>query len=87
MAFLVDKEYQGTINGCAQGTISLREILEYVEEKSDGKIILSEEGDLAPYNGQVEYSINVQKAEALGYEFKYVRDWIYELLDSYILSM
>lgn len=57
------------------------------EEEFDGKIILSEDGDLAPYNGQVEYSINVEKAETLGYEFKHVRDWIYELLDSYILSM
>ena len=87
LAFLVDKEYEGAINGCAQGTISLREILEYVEKKSDRKMILSEEGDLAPYNGQVEYSVNIEKAKTLGYEFSHIHDWIYKLLDAYILEL
>ena len=34
MAFLVDKEVKGAINGSAEGTISIREIIDYVEKKT-----------------------------------------------------
>lgn len=30
MAYLVDKDIRGAINGSAEGTISIREIIEYV---------------------------------------------------------
>lgn len=84
MAFLIDKDFRGAINGCAKGTISLREIITYVEEKTGTKAILDENGDAAPYNGEPEYSINTDKAEALGFEFSTLQDWIYELLDYYV---
>lgn len=84
MAFLVDKDVKGAFNGCAEGTISLREIIDYVEKKTGAKAILDEAGDRAPYNGETEYSINTDKARALGYEFSVLKDWIYELLDYYI---
>lgn len=84
MAFLIDKDFRGAINGCAKGTISLREIITYVEEKTGTKAILDENGDAAPYNGEPEYSINTDKADALGFEFSTLQDWIYELLDYYV---
>lgn len=84
MAFLVDKDFRGAINGCADGTISLKEIITYVEQKTGTKAILDENGDAAPYNGEPEYSINTDKAKALGFEFSVLKDWIYELLDYYI---
>lgn len=84
MAFLVDKDFRGAINGCSEGTISLREIITYVEQKTGTKAILDENGDAAPYNGEPEYSINTDKAKALGFEFSVLKDWIYELLDYYI---
>lgn len=31
MAFLVDKSFVGLINGCSNGTISIRQILDYIE--------------------------------------------------------
>lgn len=84
MAFLIDKDFRGAINGCAKGTISLREIITYVEEKTGTKASLDENGDAAPYNGEPEYGINTDKAEALGFEFSTLQDWIYELLDYYV---
>lgn len=84
MAFLIDKDFRGAINGCAKGTISLREIITYVEEKTGTKASLDENGDAAPYNGEPEYSINTDKAEVLGFEFSTLQDWIYELLDYYV---
>ncbi len=84
MAFLVDKDVRGAINGSSEGTISIREILEYVEKKTGTKAIIDKIGDNAPYNGVPEYSINTEKAIGLGFRFSALQDWIYELLDYYI---
>ena len=81
MAFLADKDYSGPINGSSCGTVSIREILEYVTEKTGKKSVLSETGENAPYNGEPEYSINTNKAEKLGFEFSNIKDWMYALIE------
>lgn len=87
MAYLVDKDMEGAINGCSEGTISLKEIIEYVEKKTGSKAIIDKDGEDAPYNGEPEYSINTEKAKAAGFRFSKLRDWIYELLDYYISAV
>lgn len=84
MAFLVDKDIRGAINGSSKGTISIREIIEYVEKRTGTKAVIDKTGENAPYNGEPEYSINTEKAESLGFQFSVLQDWIYELLDYYI---
>lgn len=84
LAFLVDKDVRGAINGSSQGTISLKEIIAYVEQKTGTKAVLDKEGGTAPYNGEPEYSINTEKANASGFRFSVLHDWIFELLDYYI---
>ncbi len=105
MAYLVDKDITGAYNGASAGTISLREVINYVEEKTGKKAVLVEKEamdivkdrttqtgsdndspavDTAPYNGDPEFSINTDKAKALGFEFTDIHDWIYELIDYYI---
>ena len=84
LAFLVDKDVVGAINGSSEGTISIRELIDYVEKKTGSKAILCDEGENAPYNGEPEYSINTDKAQSLGFRFSVLHDWIYKLLDYYI---
>ena len=84
LAYLVDKDVEGAINGSSLGTISLREIINYVEEKTGAKAVLDSDGDNAPYNGDPEFSINTDKAKSLGFEFTDIHEWIYELIDYYI---
>lgn len=84
IAFLVDKNVTGAVNGSSEGTISIKEIIDYVEKKTGTKAIIDKNGDSAPYNGEPEYSINTEKAKALGFKFSILQDWIYELLDYYI---
>lgn len=84
MAFLADKDFCGAINGSSGGTISLREIIDYVERKTGSKAVFHDIGDVAPYNGEPEYSINTDKAEKLGFQFSNLKDWIYDLIDYYI---
>lgn len=84
LAFLADKNFSGAVNGSAHGTISLNEVIHYVEDKTGTKAIITADGDNAPYNGEPEYSINTEKAENLGYKFSDLKDWIFDLLDHYI---
>lgn len=84
IAYLVDKDVKGAMNGSSVGTISLREIIDYIEKKTEKQAVLSNQGEAAPYNGEPEYSINTEKAEKVGYYFSNLKDWIYELLDYYI---
>lgn len=87
LAFLAGKDFRGTVNGASEGTVSVREILDFVEQKTGKKAIIEVSGDPAPYNGESEYSINTDKAAALGFRFSRLRDWIYDLLDYYIAGL
>lgn len=84
MAFLAEQDFKGAINGSTKGTISVKEIIEYVEEKTGTHAVLSDEGEEAPYNGEPDYTINTDIAAELGFTFSNLKDWIYELLDYYI---
>ena len=87
LAFLAEKDCCGAVNGASEGTVSVREILDFVEQKTGKKAIIEASGDPAPYNGESEYSINTDKAAALGFRFSRLRDWIYDLLDYYIAGL
>ena len=84
LAFLADKNFSGAVNGSAHETISLNEIIQYIEHKTGTKAVITPDGDNAPYNGEPEYSINTEKAENLGYKFSNLKNWIFDLLDYYI---
>ena len=84
LAYMAENDFVGAVNGASQGTISIGEILRYVEKKTGKEAMLTDAGDPAPYNGEPEYSINTQRAQKLGYTFSNLKDWIYPLLDSYI---
>ena len=87
LAFLAGKDFRGAVNGASDGTVSVREILNYVEQRTGKKAVIEAGGDPAPYNGEPEYSINTDKANALGFRFSRLRDWIYDLLDYYIAGL
>ena len=81
LVFLTDCPYQGPINACADGLISVAEILRYTEEKTGMVARLLPAGDPAPYNGTKDNSLSTARARALGFTFADVHDWIYDLLD------
>lgn len=79
-----ENDFIGAINGASAGTISISEIADYVYKKTENSIILDENGDYAPYNGENSYSINTDKAQSLGFSFTPLNEWIYKLLDRLI---
>ena len=84
LAFLAESNFRGAVNGSSEGAVPVREILDYVERKTGRKAVLAPDGDPAPYNGEPAYSINTDRAAALGFRFSSLRDWIRDLLDYYM---
>ena len=84
LAHFANNDYLGAINGASSGTISIKDISDYIESKTGKKAILSLNGEKAPYNGENEYSINTDKASNLGFNFSPLKMWIYNLIDIYI---
>ena len=85
IAFLAeDDSFTGPVNGASHGTMSIRELVTYVENRTGKKAVLSPDGDPAPYNGETSYSINTELAESLGFRFADLDKYIYDLLDHFI---
>jgi nucleoside-diphosphate-sugar epimerase len=84
LAYMAEQEFCGTINGSSCGTISINQIVNYIENKTGIKAIYSPDGEVAPYNGESNYSINTDLAKNIGFNFTVLNDWIYDLLDKYI---
>ena len=84
LAFLAEQECTGVVNGSSLGTISLREIITYVEGKTGRRAVLSKVGDNGPYNGAPDYSLNTGLASEWGFDFSPLKSWIYELINKYI---
>lgn len=88
LVYIAMGDYVGAVNGANQGTISVADIVKYVEDKTGKKAIIVDDAnndvDIAPYNGTPSYSINTDLAEKLGYTFANISDYIYDLIDLYI---
>jgi len=84
LAFLAEQECTGAVNGSSTGTISLREIITYVEGKTGIRAVLSKTGDNGPYNGAPDYSLNTRLASEWKFDFSPLKSWIYDLIDKYI---
>jgi len=79
-----ENNYSGPINACSNGTISVEEIIDYIEEMSGEKAIVSESGEGAPYNWVTNYIVSNERASKLGFQFENLKDYIYELIDGYV---
>ena len=84
LVYLAKSSFTGPINACAQGTITIREIIDYVENKTSIKAIYDESAENGAYNGTPSFYLNTEKAESMGYKFLPLKSWIYELLDEFI---
>lgn len=87
LSHICELDFTGCVNGASRGVFSLREITDYVTEKTGERLVISSNGIPAPYNGEKDYSINTNKAEMLGFSFADVKNYMYGLIDSYIESI
>jgi len=84
LAWLADKNFCGSINAANYGSISLAEIIKYVESKCGTNAIISDNGTQAPFNGFPDYGLNLEEAGRIGYTFPNLTAQLHNLLDMYI---
>lgn len=84
IAFLAESDYTGPINGASNGTVSIREIINHLEQRTGKKAILAPDGENGPYNGEPEYSINTDRARQCGFTFTNIREWIFDLVEDHL---
>lgn len=84
LAFFAENDFKGPINGASDGAVSIREISEYVEQKCKKGLIVSPDGDPAPYNGEAPYTINTDLASSVGFSFTPLHQWLWDLIDHYL---
>lgn len=84
LAHMAEESLTGPVNAASGGTISVRELLRYVEQRSGISPILSAQGVAAPYNEAPSFSVDTGRAQSTGFSFTELGDWIYTLLDGMI---
>lgn len=86
LAFLGETDFTGVVNGSSEQSITLSEVISYVKEKTGKEAVLAKDGEPAPYNGCESFSMNTELSKSLGFFFTPLREWIFDLLDDYIMS-
>jgi len=87
---LAESDYSGVVNISSEGHITVREIMDYLEQKTGKKFVLSENGILHSFNrkhlklNSSGFWFDLQVAKSIGYKPRKLSDWIYALLDKYI---
>ena len=84
LAWLVSSDLKGPVNACSSGTISLKDIVDYIEVNTSKHAIIKADGEVAPYNSTKNNSLDTYKARGYGYTFMSIRKQIFNLLDYYI---
>ena len=84
LAWFAEENLTGIFNACNDGCMSVSEIIQYVEEKTGKKAILTEEGEAGPYNGTPSFTLNVDKLKKAGYQLPPLSSYSNQLLDAYI---
>ncbi|MGC6770275.1 NAD-dependent epimerase/dehydratase family protein [Enterococcus sp. LJL51] len=84
LAFLSTCSFTGAINGASKGTVSVKNVSDYISTQTGKGILLNPFATAAPYNGTPEYSINTEKAHTLGFDFSDIHHWLFQLIDAEI---
>jgi len=87
LAWLTDSSLVGPVNAASYENISIREIIEYVEDKVGTTSILSSAGEPAPYNDVPSYSLDLSKSQRFGFTFSVLDSWFPALLDALIVEV
>ena len=92
LIYLANTTETGIFNFSSDGYVTVKQIIEYIEDKSGCKAIYSDKGDIHPFRAEhfgttgytTGYSYNLDRAKSIGYKISKLDVWLWNLLDSYI---
>jgi nucleoside-diphosphate-sugar epimerase len=81
LAWVAETNYTGPINVCANGFITMGELMELISHKTGNEMIVTSEEQLeSPYAIKETWTLSNEKAANLGFEFTNLNDWLPELI-------
>ena len=86
LPWIAAQDYLGPINFADTGSITIKELIRYIEVKLKKHAIISGGNDKEPFNEFEEesYSFNLDKVKQLGYNLVDLKDWFWKSIDTYI---
>ncbi|MFT4415608.1 NAD-dependent epimerase/dehydratase family protein [Fredinandcohnia humi] len=76
--------FEGPINPGSQGDISLKELIDVIEVRSNKVANVSRDINISPYSMEGSFSVNTNLASSLGFKFKPLDELIGGLINYYI---
>ncbi|WP_445488706.1 NAD-dependent epimerase/dehydratase family protein [Niallia sp. 03133] len=87
IAWAGEKNVIGPINACSNGVISIKKLLELIEEKTEKPFILSNEmreDNVSPYNINSFWAMSNKKAKQRDFSFTDLSEWLPKLVEELI---
>ncbi len=84
LLYLSNNSFRGVINFASKGSISMRQIIDYVAEKTGMRPLLDPDAVKYPFSMHPEVTLNLEKCSQIGYPPGNLSDWIYNKIDRYI---
>lgn len=84
IAWISSSDFDGPINACANGVISIKELISLIEKTTGKKAKLATEkaeGNVSPYSIASFWAMSNEKAKKLGYSFTELQQWLPPLID------
>lgn len=83
LSWISSTDFQGPINACTNGTVTLREFITYIEEATGKKAIVEISQNTehqTPYSISSSWTMSNQKAKDIGFQFNNIHIWLPELI-------
>lgn len=82
--YLSKNNFKGVVNFASQGSISMKEVIEYVEEQTGIKARYNDNAEPFPFTKYPELTMDLSKCDLLKYTPMKLDDWLPKKIDSYI---
>ena len=83
LPWLAGQNYSGIVNFSSEGSVSIKEIIEYIESKTGYKALIDKDNGIeSPFNDSFNFNLN--KLKTINYIPSKLNDWFWSLLDEYI---
>ncbi|MFS0672152.1 NAD-dependent epimerase/dehydratase family protein [Ornithinibacillus sp. 179-J 7C1 HS] len=81
LAWIAEKDFTGPINVCANGFITMKELMKLISEKTGKEVVITTEEEIeSPYAINETWTLSNEKAINLGYNFTNLNDWLPDLI-------
>lgn len=83
LSWVAETDFAGPINVCANGRISMKDLMQLIGKKTSKEVTITTEDDSieSPYGIPETWTLSTEKASQLGYEFTNLEEWLSGLVD------